>query len=213
MENIENLIKKHIEELKQHPLFALKDLSSEDLRWTFGQWRYAAKKHKEIFAYLIAITKKDRVRYELIQILYDEYGKGNPLFIHGDLLIQTLKYLEVIENEIVPTEKNLRFVETVDKLWKDESHPAVAYGCHLIFEEFGMLIHPKLYALLNDVPAEYKLYSAYHNFAEIEHAEHAFKGMSDYSEEASQLENGIRQGFSALLDLLDAIRPPIKAAI
>ena len=171
-------IKSSATEVGTHPFFALHDLSEDERRSVFGQWYIAARKHKELFPWLVAITKIDPVRYELIQILHDEYGKGNPLFIHGNLLEQTVRFLGIHPTEITPAKGNQVFAETTEQVWKNEKEPITSYGYHQYLEESSSILHKKLYALLHNVPDVYKLYSSYHEFAETEHARISAKGLS-----------------------------------
>jgi pyrroloquinoline quinone (PQQ) biosynthesis protein C len=111
-------------------------LSEKQFRIFLSHWYQMSKSHREAFPRLIANIIDDEVRFDLIGILYEEYGDGNRGMIHGKILERMLTALEINKNfalNTTPLIATTAFNDTVKSVWLNGEH-AYAYGLHFGLE-------------------------------------------------------------------------------
>jgi len=175
-------------------------------------WYHTARRHKEAFPVVVWNTLDDDVRFDLIEILREEYGNGNRENIHARMLLRFLRALGIgdsdIRNAVLPAEIE-RFGREVLRIWKD-SPPARAFGLHFALEYLAAALHKHFavglekYEFLKTADREY---FDYHRVAEEQHADHSEAGYLYYAADPQQrdlLDSGVRDGMSLLESLWDA---------
>ncbi|ASU34263.1 iron-containing redox enzyme family protein [Mucilaginibacter xinganensis] len=188
------------------------DLSREQLKRFAVQWYKTARDHKMAFPAIVLNTPIDDIRFELIEILDDEYGKGNREKIHAKLLYRFVKvfYETDQEVELVPKLPAVgRFGKDVMEIWKN-GEPVYAFGLHFALEYLAQDLHAHFsdalqkYDYLDENVREYFLY---HKIAEQQHADFSEYGFIYYSaenmENRERLVQGIQKGVQLLTDLWD----------
>jgi pyrroloquinoline quinone (PQQ) biosynthesis protein C len=186
-------------------------LSKEQLIRFAIQWYKTARAHKEAFPVLIYNTPDDEVRFDLIEILNEEYGGGDREKIHAKLLRRFLTALSISEKNVEDS-KTLgsvrNFGEEVLKIWK-EGNPVYAFGLHFALEFLASSLHAhfadglKKYDFLTDYD---KAYFNYHKTAEPQHADFSENGMVLYAtnqENQALLYEGVEKGIELLMQLWD----------
>ncbi|MBV9159534.1 MAG: iron-containing redox enzyme family protein [Candidatus Kaiserbacteria bacterium] len=194
-----------------HPFFAhfLQKKTPEQVRRFAQQWYLAAKNHKVAFPHLVAITQDDETRRELIEILRDEYGNGDPDEVHARLL---QKFLEEGIGMPLPSSGDAvpeiaAFGDKTLTMWRD-ADPVTAFGYHYALERIAQDIHKVfLHGLENGgFPLEVLKYFVYHSTAEEEHVRITKKGFDRYAADPSNREallNGVTAGEQALAGMWD----------
>lgn len=175
------------------------------------QWYKTAKRHKEAFPALIYNTKNDDVRFDLIDILNEEYGSGDREKIHSRLLFRFLVALELSEEDVMNTKTlsaTQRFGDEVLQIWRD-GNPVYAFGLHFALEFLAASLHTHFakglskYPFLTDYDREY---FNYHKTAEKQHADFSEQGMNLYAvneESKALLEAGVVKGIELLGSVWD----------
>lgn len=174
------------------------------------QWYAAARNHKKAFPFLIAITQDDETRRELIEILRDEYGNGEPDRIHAKLLGKFMvEGVGIAADQIDSLEmisEVVEFGETTLKLWRD-GDPVVAYGYHYALERIAASIHPAFFEGLQGYgfPPDSLEYFRYHSRAEEEHVHAAEAGFLRYDAQgdSDKLRQGAELGIAACANMWD----------
>jgi pyrroloquinoline quinone (PQQ) biosynthesis protein C len=192
--------------------FEKQSLSREQLKRFAIQWYKAAKAHKEAFPALIYNVRDDDVRFELIDILNEEYGNGNREKIHARLLFNFLKALGISEQEVA-TAATLpavsRFADEVLQIWRDGSPASYAFGLHFALEYLAAALHTHFanglerYKFLTENDIEY---FTYHRIAEQRHADYSEIGFTRYAEDINSrpyLQAGIEKGIDLLQEFWD----------
>lgn len=189
--------------------FKSKQLTKNQLQRFALQWYLTARDHKLAFPAIVFNTPDDNIRFELIDILYDEYGKGNKEKIHAKLLLKFLMRLGISNEEIENTAKLsavTKFGEDVLKIWK-EANPVYAFGLHYSLEYTAQFLHSTFAEGLSKYP-EYTVddleYFNYHKIAEQVHTDFSEVGFLTYSgtnENQYLLELGVDKGINLLNDL------------
>lgn len=185
--------------------FASHGMSKGHLKRFAIQWYKVITAHKRAFGGLIYNTPNELLRADLITILHDEYGLGNPKNMHTLLFLRVPLELGLTKKEIdnsqeIEEVKNFR--EQVDKIWVKGS-PAEAYGIVYLFEKIGAEFHRKfLQGLQKSGLSEYALqYSKLHLIAEEEHAKIVVNGLGLYEDQIEDLERGVRVAGEIMLKL------------
>ena len=111
-------------------------LNRENLVKFMIQWYKLAQSHREAFPSLIANIKNDEVRFDLVNILYEEYGSGDKSQIHVKILDRLLIALDltiadVNNSKTLPATKH--FNEMVSDLWLN-GEDCLAFGLHFGLE-------------------------------------------------------------------------------
>jgi pyrroloquinoline quinone (PQQ) biosynthesis protein C len=197
--------------------FETKVLTESQLKRFAIQWYKTARNHKEAFPALVYNTPNDDIRFDLIDILNEEYGNGNREQIHTRLLKRFLTALEISDQDI-DEEETLpavrRFGDEVLRIWKD-GHPVYAFGLHFSLEFLAASLHSHFadglqkYPFLTDYQREY---FNYHKTAEQQHADFSENGMLTYAsdpEAQALLLEGIDKGIELLGDLWDGFQAHI----
>ena len=208
LEQAQSLVDASRARANAHPFFAkFKERKDpEQLRRFAPQWHIAATNHKIAFPYLIATTRDDQTRQELIEVLRDEYGNGNPDKIHAKLLHRFLDELGASSNvPILPEVK--QFSDTTLALWTG-SDPAIAFGYHYALEYIAMDVHRAFATGLEGygLSPEALEYFRYHSAAEEEHEQVARAGFLRYAEDPTaqpRLLEGVRLGVQVLEQMWD----------
>ncbi|HEY4109759.1 iron-containing redox enzyme family protein [Puia sp.] len=199
--------------VSHHILFtkmAGRRLSGTQLKRFAVQWYKTARDHKLAFPAIILNTPVDDVRFELIEILDDEYGHGDREKIHAKLLYRFVKVFFDSDEEVervpkLPAVTN--FGREVMDIWKN-GHPVYAFGLHFSLEYLAKDLH----ATYSDALAKYEFlsefhreYFLYHKVAEQQHADYSEYGFLYYSKLSGEnqrlLEEGIEKGIQLLMDL------------
>ncbi|HYF29129.1 MAG TPA: iron-containing redox enzyme family protein [Candidatus Paceibacterota bacterium] len=195
-----------------HPFFSRfsGEKTSEQIARFAAQWYLAARNHKRAFPFLVAITEDDETRRELIEILRDEYGNGEPDKVHARLLRKFmiegagLSADQIDSLEMIP--EVAEFGETTLKVWRD-GDPIVAYGYHYALERIAASIHPAFFEGLkgNGFSPDSLEYFQYHSRAEEEHVHAAEAGFLRYDAEGDgeKLRQGAELGAAALAKMWD----------
>lgn len=202
-------------EVLHHPFlhrFSAGELTSEQMRRFAVQWYLTAKLHKDAFPAIVLNTNDEDIRFDLIEILHEEYGSGDREKIHGRMLGRFVKSLgidvsNISERDAIPGVRN--FGDEVLRIWRDDP-PARAFGVHFALETIAALFH----GAFADGVATSRLtseteYFDVHRTAEEGHADISVDGFVKYSggdESRQQLLDGIdsaRQILKPLLDDLD----------
>lgn len=174
------------------------------------EWYLAATGHKMAFPYLVAITRDDKTRQELIEILRDEYGNGDPEKIHAKLLRRFVDKLGITDKTLL-AERPIPEVDNFGKvtlaMWRD-GDPIIAFGYHYALELIAMDIHRTFAAGLEGYgfSPEVLEYFRYHSTAEEEHAKMAESGLTRYAtdeENREKLFTGVKAGVQALEQMWD----------
>lgn len=184
-------------------------LSRDQLRTFAILWYKTAREHKRAFPALIWNLPDDDVRFDLIDILREEYGNGDRQMIHARLLLRFLAALEISEQDVdaiaTPPEVS-QFGSTVLTIWRDGA-PAYAFGLHFALEYLASALHVYFadgllkYDFLTRKDREY---FEYHRVAEERHADHSETGFRFYAtteEERALLVRGVHEGLASLDEL------------
>ena len=189
--------------------FEFQRLSRDQLRRFAIQWYKTARAHKRAFPVLVYNTVDDDVRFELIDILNEEYGSGNRDMIHGRLLLRFLAALGISEEDVddaaaLPCVSV--FSQEVLATWRD-AEPVRAFGLHFALEYLAASLHAHFSRGLKKYPflsADQRLYFDYHEVAEQRHADFSELGMETYARDSSNralLDVGIDQGIRLMTSL------------
>ena len=185
--------------------FASKGMTKDQLKKFAIQWYKVISSHKVAFSGLVYNTPNELLRADLITILYDEYGLGDPKNMHTALFSRIFPEIGISQQELIKT-KEIKEVEDfrklVDKTWVNGS-PAKAYGLVYLFEKIGVAFHTKFWeGLKKSGISEYGLsYSKLHSVAEKEHAEIVVNGLEVYKDQIKDLEDGIKIGAGIMISL------------
>lgn len=189
--------------------FKQEHLTNEQLRKFALQWYLTARDHKLAFPAIVYNTPDDNIRFELIDILYDEYGNGNKEKIHAKLLLKFLRRLGITDKEIENTVKLpavKKFGKEVLEIWRD-ANPIYAFGLHYSLEYIAQFLHATFAEGLNKYP-EYSEddleYFNYHKIAEQEHTDYSEVGLLTYAETEGNknlLIQGVDKGIQLLIEL------------
>jgi pyrroloquinoline quinone (PQQ) biosynthesis protein C len=191
--------------------FLEKTLTKPQLKKFAVQWYKTARDHKLAFPAIILNTPIDDVRFELIEILDDEYGKGDRNKIHAKLLYRFVKKFYDSDEEVERVSKLPAvaiFGKEVMEIWKNGNH-IYAFGLHFALEYLAQGLHAHFsdalvkYPFLSEEDREYFLY---HKIAEQQHADFSEYGFLHYAtcpENQELLEQGIEKGTELLLGLWD----------
>ncbi len=171
------------------------------------QWHKAATNHKLAFPSLVFITRNDDTRQGLIQVLYDEYGNGDPTKIHAKLLGRFLAELGTSPDTDLILPEVKQFGDTTLALWKGND-PVLAFGYHYALEYIAMDVHRAFAAGLEGYgfSPEALEYFRYHSTAEEEHEQEACTGFLRYAEDPAarpRLLEGVKIGIQALEQMWD----------
>ena len=189
--------------------FEAERLTDEQLRRFAVQWYKTARGHKEAFPWLIANTRHDDVRFDLIEILREEYGNGDRKEIHSRLLWRFLAALGLSEDEVesAPTLRGVQsFSEQVLKVWRD-GDPIVAFGLHFALEYIASDFHVRFangvqkYDRLGDYE---RRYFEFHRIAEERHSDVSEAGWQIYASlphGPERLTEGAEQGLRLMSQL------------
>ena len=200
------------EPVMHHPFlteFERQVLDGRQLRRFAIQWYKTARAHKEAFPAIIYNTPDDDVRMELIDILYEEYGRGDREKVHANMLRRFLDALGITESDILNTEALpavRQFSEEVKRIWRD-GDPARAFGLHFALEFLASSLHVHFANGLQKYQtftARDLEYFTYHKTAEQRHADYSESGFllyASYPENRPLLEEGVTQGIDLLRDL------------
>jgi len=188
--------------------------TDDGLRRFAIQWYKTARAHKESFPYLIGTVSDDHVRMDLIRILDEEYGNGDPNRIHARLLFNFLQALGVTEEEVehTPTDPLVqRFGEEVVRVWKNGPE-ALAFGLHYALEVMAAALHTALANGLESKdhfsPADIE-YFLYHREAEQRHADVSRRGLEVYLHQP-ETSRGMQMGEQLLHSLYEAFHTMIN---
>jgi pyrroloquinoline quinone (PQQ) biosynthesis protein C len=197
-----------------HPFligFESERLDGAQLRKFAVQWYKTARKHKEAFPALIYNVKADDVRFDLIDILNEEYGSGDREKIHARLLQRFLGALGVSDEDVrdTPTLPAVDFFgEEVLRIWRDDNE-VYAFGLHFALEYLASSLHVHFadglskYASLTEFDTEY---FNFHKVAEKQHSDFSEGGILFYGiteENRLLLRRGIETGIELLGRLWD----------
>ena len=195
-----------------HPFFTRfsGQKETEQIKRFAIEWYLAATGHKRAFPFLVAITENDKTRQELIEILRDEYGNGDPEKIHAKLLRRFVDQLGITDQMLAfekPISEVKSFGETTLAMWRD-GDPVTAFGYHYALELIAMGIHRAFASGLEGYgfSPESLEYFRYHSTAEEEHAKIAESAFTRYAtDEASRskLFAGVKAGVQALEQMWD----------
>jgi hypothetical protein len=176
------------------------------------QWYKTASAHRRAFPGLIGNIKDDEIRFELIDILYEEYGNGDRTRIHGKLLERLLGALELTLDD-VSQEAALpavsRFDAAISDIWVNGEHP-FAFGLHFGLEYLASSQQAycarrmRKYRFLSGHDREY---FDLHAEAEIRHVAYSESGFLRYAarpRDRNKLIEGIREANRLLGDLWGA---------
>jgi len=111
-------------------------LKPEQIPLFITHWYKTAQAHREAFPGIIANIKDDEIRFELINILHEEYGSGDQSRIHVRILDRLLSASNLTLADVDSTKTlpaTVEFNEVVSDLWSNGEHP-VAYGLHFGLE-------------------------------------------------------------------------------
>ena len=183
-------------------------LSTEELK-TFGVlWYKVARMHKKAFPAVILNVTDDDVRFDLIEILREEYGNGDKRRIHARLLLRFLSALGLDEGDVdratTPREVG-RFGEEVLTIWKDGPEGR-AFGLHFGLEYLASALHGYFadgLAKYEFLSRETREYFEYHRVAEVEHADHSEAGFRFYAAGAARRE--LLCGVEDAVELLEGL--------
>jgi pyrroloquinoline quinone (PQQ) biosynthesis protein C len=197
-----------------HPFllrFASTRLDRDQLRRFAIQWYKTARAHKLAFPALVLNTRDDDIRFDLIEILNEEYGSGDREKIHARLLMHFLRALGA-EEEDVEASPTLGAVDSFSKrvlaIWRD-ADPIRAFGLHFALEYLASALHAhfarglRKYEFLSQ---QDRRYFDYHEEAEPHHADFSELGMHTYADTPSNrclLELGVEEGIQLLGQLWD----------
>jgi pyrroloquinoline-quinone synthase len=189
---------------------ASQPITGEQVNRFAEQWYIAAYNHKRAFPFLVAVTDDDQTRRELIEILRDEYGNGDPTAVHALLLKGFLtQTLGLSDNHIQitqPLPEVAEFGDVTMKVWSG-NNPALAFGYHYALEHIAATAHEAFYAFLKryGYSDEELIYFKYHAAAEPEHAKMAESGYARYQESGQQaaLDLGAQMGIESLTHMWD----------
>lgn len=205
-----------------HPfltLFESQFLNEVQLRRFAVQWYKTARKHKEAFPALVYNVKDDDVRFDLIEILNEEYGSGDRKKIHARLLQQFLRSLGISEEDVEsrPTLPAVQwFGEEVLRIWRD-CDDIYAFGLHFALEYLASSLHTHFanglskYATLTESDKEY---FNFHKIAEKQHSDFSERGMLFYAkthESRLVLQSGVDKGLELLGGLWDEFQNHVFA--
>ncbi len=187
-------------------------LSIKSLRKFGVQWYKTAKKHKEAFPAIIYNVKDDDIRFDLIEILNEEYGTGDRTKIHARLLQKFLRALNVSDEDVENTETLPEvkvFGNEVLNIWKD-GNEVYAFGLHFALEYLASSLHCHFsnglekYDFLSKSDREY---FNFHKVAEVQHADFSENGMLIYGkteENRKLLRKGVEKGVELMQMLWDS---------
>lgn len=151
------------------------------------QWCKTAKAHREAFPALIANIKNDDIRFELIEILYEEYGNGDRASIHARLLERLLRALGLTGSDVenTPTLPAItRFGSRILDIWGNGEHP-IAFGLHFGLEYLASSQQQycaRGMAKYNFLSAHEREYFDLHAKAEIRHVAYSEAGFLHYAQ-------------------------------
>lgn len=207
-------------EMSQHPAmnheflvrFKDEELSKGSLKKFAIQWYKTAKKHKEALPAIVYNVKDDDVRFDLIDILNEEYGTGDRNRIHARLLQKFLRCLDISDQKILRTETLPEveiFGREVLRIWKD-GNEVHAFGLHFALEFLASSLHYHFskglekYEFFTESDREY---FDYHKVAEVHHADFSENGILIYgktAENREQLRAGVAKGVELIQMLWDS---------
>lgn len=211
VETAEDFLENITKDLAGHPIhtslfleqFKSRKLSPQQLR-AFGiQWLKTTRSHKLAFPALIANITDDDTRFELIDILYEEYGAGNREKIHARLLEKFLFALQISSADIEHTTalpEVATFAEELAEIWKNEND-VMALGLHFALEHLASTLMPTVAEGLRQYPElteDDREYFTFHSSAETRHAHYAYAGVLRYAQEnegnRAELAAGVHKG-------------------
>ena len=183
-------------------------MSREELRRFSPQWYRTITAHKQAFSGLVYSTQDEQLRGDLLAILFDEYGNGNPKSMHTQLFLRVPYAIGMSLDDIAGTpeiEEVQSFREFTDKVWLDRTNPSRAYGVLYLFENIGADFHTRFLRGFekSDLPEDALEYSRLHTVAEEEHAQRVINGLGIYNDNVPQILGGVEQGSRALVTLWD----------
>ncbi len=189
--------------------FEHRQLTMEQLRRFAIQWYKTARAHKQAFPALIYNTKDDDIRFDLIDILNEEYGNGDRERIHARLLRRLLLALGILDCDVENSEtlnavKN--FSEEVERIWKEED-PVYAFGLHFALEFLASSLHTHFARGLDKytfLTLHDRSYFDYHKTAEKEHADFSERGFLVYAAD-QEAHNRLSNGVDKAIRLMDSL--------
>lgn len=195
-----------------------KMLSIDQLRFFMKHWFQMAKAHRINYPKIIANITDDNIRLELINILYEEYGFGEPTKVHGRVLAKLLLALGITEDEAA-LEKQLlatqNFIHTTSDIWGN-GHHALAYGLHFGLEylaSFQQSCFSIGMAQYNFLSLNDREYFDIHAEAEVRHVKMSEDGFLSYAKTIDgqeNLANGIAIAETLLGNLWDELETKLN---
>jgi pyrroloquinoline quinone (PQQ) biosynthesis protein C len=177
-------------------------LDSVQLKLFAAQWYKTATAHREAFPALIANIKDDDLRFELIEILNEEYGNGNQTQIHARLLERWLRGIGLTVTEVdgvEPLTAIAAFSAGISEIWKNGAHPK-AIGLHFGLEYLASAFQPHFsrgfakYHFLTDSEREYFEVHAEAEIRHVAYSENGFLRYANHPSDRQKLVDGLRTG-------------------
>jgi pyrroloquinoline quinone (PQQ) biosynthesis protein C len=173
-----------------HPFllrFERTKLSRDRLDEFLTQWYKTSTAHRWAFPSLIANIKDDNVRFNLIDILNEEYGNGQRSRIHVRLLENLLiaAGLEIAEVDRVEPLPSIRsFSSIISDVWSS-SEPPKAFGLHFGMEYLASSQQnycSRGMAQYEFLTAQDREYFDIHAEAEVRHVAYSEDGFCHYAQ-------------------------------
>ena len=188
--------------------FAENGMTRDQLRYFCPQWYKTIRAHKHAFPGLVYTTPDELLRGDLLTILFDENGNGDPDKMHTRLFLKVPEAIGMTREEIEGTpviDPVSNFGEFVRSTWLDEKRPEKSYGVVYVFENIGADFHGMFLEGLrkSKLPKDALEYSELHAVAEKEHAERVVNGLRFYEGDVPGLVEGVKEGSLALSKLWD----------
>ena len=175
------------------------------------QWHITARLHKAAFPAVILNTHDDDIRFDLIEILREEYGSGERDKIHSRSLARFLGSLGLDAQRVTDADAILpvkHFGDQVLGIWRD-AVPARAFGLHFGLETIASFLHDTFATGVAEsrLPVNNE-YFEMHRTAEQAHADISLDGFLKYAaanDDRSQLLRGVDDSRKLLRTLLDGL--------
>lgn len=186
--------------------------SFEELRFFAIQWHLTARAHRLSFPRLIAAIEDESVRFDLVCILYEEYGDGDPAKLHVDLLAQFLSAFGETKSsalETMPIPSVDVFQSTLRKTWEvgDARAFGLQYGLECLAKEMQACFADGLLKY-DYISAKSRQYFDVHAEAEIRHVSGTENGLDYYLNQDDgfdQLLSGVALADTLLADIWDSM--------
>lgn len=196
--------------------FRKEHIDFEGLRFFAIQWFLTARAHRLAFPFLIAAIEDEAVRFDLVCILYEEYGQGNRSELHVDLLAQFLLPFGITKEAALnhePISEVSNFHARLRETWQsgDATAFGLQYGLEYLAQSMQVCFAQGLLKY-DYIHARARAYFDLHAEAEVRHVSETENGLDYFLEKNNghaRLMSGVQLADTLLASVWDGMHAEI----